>query len=228
MNEATFDLALAHGRCVGVAVPEGSAVDDLAAMLESAERDFSLTLSAIRRRTWVAGRVAMREALARLGVVGVAILSDARGAPRMPEGISGSISHKRNVAAALVARAPAARVGLDVEDDVVGAVDISRHVLSPGEAEELAGLAGPERSREVLLRFSAKEAVYKALDPFVQRYVAFREVSVVPEADGGARVDLRLAGGEGPFSVEVRWRRFSGLVLTTARVERPETKTTGR
>jgi hypothetical protein len=29
-----------------------------------------------------------------------------------------------------------------------------------------------------------------------------------------------LRDGEGPFVIEVRWRRFEGVVLTTARVVR--------
>jgi 4'-phosphopantetheinyl transferase EntD len=70
----------------------------------------------------------------------------------------------------------------------------------------------------VLLRFSVKEAIYKALDPFVRRYVAFREMSVSPRADGTAEVRPHLPAAEGPFEIEATWRRTSGLVLTTARI----------
>jgi phosphopantetheine--protein transferase-like protein len=119
-----------------------------------------------------------------------------------------------------VAREAFARLGVDIEDDVVGSLDISRRVLSHQEVEELAPLAPGPRAREVLLRFSAKEALYKALDPFVQRYVAFGEVSISPQVDGTTRVALHLAGSEGPFSVDVRWLRVESIVLTTARVVR--------
>jgi 4'-phosphopantetheinyl transferase EntD len=85
---------------------------------------------------------------------------------------------------------------------------------------EIAHLDVSDRAREVLLRFSAKEAIYKALDPFVRRYVGFGEVAVSPLPDGSARVTPDLRDGEGPFVIEVRWRRFEGVVLTTARVVR--------
>jgi 4'-phosphopantetheinyl transferase EntD len=92
--------------------------------------------------------------------------------------------------------------------------------LTGRELAEIAHLSGEERGREVLLRFSAKEAVYKAIDPFVRRYVGFLEVEVSPRPDGSAAFASLLPIGEGPFVVDVRWRRFDGVVLTTARVER--------
>jgi len=220
--EVAFDLELEHGRCVGIRIPEGEvAVGELAAALAPAEGAFASTLSPLRRRTWVGGRAALREALARAGLeVAGPVLRDDRGAPALPAGISASITHKEGLAAALVARATGGRVGVDVEQDVAGKQDIASYVLADEEVAELAAHDVPSRAREVLLRFSAKEAIYKALDPFVRRYVGFKEVSVVTRDDGGARVSARLRDGEGPFAIDVRWRRFDGVVLTTARVER--------
>jgi hypothetical protein len=54
----------------------------------------------------------------------------------------------------------------------------------------------------------------------VRRYVAFAEVEVTPDPDGRAAAALRLAGGEGPFEVELRWLRRAALVITTGRVRR--------
>jgi 4'-phosphopantetheinyl transferase EntD len=217
-----FDLELAHGRCVGIRIPDR---EETMAVLGSAlvpeEREFASALGPLRRRTWIAGRAALRQAIARAGFEAKGpVLADDRGAPVLPGGISGSITHKENLAAALVARATGARVGIDVEHDVAGKQDIASRVLAEDELVELAALDAPARAREVLLRFSSKEAIYKALDPFVRRFVGFDEVSVVTEPDGRARVTSRLRGGEGPFAVEVRWRRFDGIVLTTARVSR--------
>jgi phosphopantetheine--protein transferase-like protein len=98
--------------------------------------------------------------------------------------------------------------------------EIERHVLTPEERQELTALRQEERWREVLLRFSAKEAVYKALDPYVRRYVSFQEVAVYPEAGGTGRAQLALKGGEGPFQVEIGWEIDEEFVLTTARVAR--------
>ncbi len=217
--DVAFDLSLAHGRCVGVRLPElTSRVQELVETLLPGERAVAAELAEARRRTWVGGRVAMREALLRTEIDAPAILMDSRGAPLLPAGVSGSISHKKKLAVALVAREAMARLGVDLEDDVVGSLDISRRVLRDDEVAELAPLGAEARAREVLLRFSAKEALYKALDPFVQRYVGFHEVSVTPGTDGSTRVALHLTGGEGPFSVDVKWLRLESIVLTTARV----------
>jgi 4'-phosphopantetheinyl transferase EntD len=221
--EVAFDRELAHGRCVGLRIPGGALeVDALAeASLVAEERAFAATLRGLRRRFWIGGRAALREALARAGIaVAAPVLSDDRGAPLLPEGVVASITHKERLAAALVARAASARIGVDLEADVRGKQDIASRVLTENELAELAHLEAEERAREVLLRFSAKEAIYKALDPFVRRYVGFQEVSVQPRADGSARVEARLREGEGPYEVEVGWSRFDGVVLTTARVSR--------
>jgi enterobactin synthetase component D len=91
-------------------------------------------------------------------------------------------------------------------------------VLTDEEVAEVAELEGPSVPREVLLRFSAKEALYKALDPFVHRYVAFKEVAVTPMAGGAAHVRMHLPASEGSFETEVRWLRWERFLLTTARV----------
>jgi enterobactin synthetase component D len=219
--DIAFDLTLEHGTCVGVRIPAaGAELDALAEALSPEERARAAGMPPLRRRTWVGGRAAMREALGRAGLAQVGVPSDDRGAPILPTGIAGSITHKENLAAALVARESSARVGVDVELDIVRSQDIASRVLTPGEVAEIAHLDERARAREVLLRFSAKEAVYKALDPFVRRYVGFGEVAVSPREDGTARVTPGLPAGEGPFAIEVRWRRFDGIVLTTARVAR--------
>jgi 4'-phosphopantetheinyl transferase EntD len=137
----------------------------------------------------------------------------------LPPGIAGSISHKETLAAGLVAHEPRARIGVDLELDVERSTDVSSRVLADDELSELADLEKRVRAREVLVRFSAKEAIYKALDPFVHRYVGFKEVSVSTRGDGSARVVWRLHDGEGPFAIDVHWKRFEGIVLSTARVE---------
>jgi enterobactin synthetase component D len=218
--DIAFDLALEHGRCVGIRIPAADAALDALAefALPPEERARAAGMPGPRRRSWVGGRAAMREALARLGLPPVAVPTDDRGAPVLPGGIAGSLTHKEGIAAALVARESKARVGVDLELDVVRSLDIAARVLTPGELSEIAHLDDNDRAREVLLRFSAKEAVYKALDPFVRRYVAFGEVAVSPCEDGTARVAQGLRAQEGPFAIDVRWRRFDGIVLTTARV----------
>lgn len=176
---------------------------------------------AVRRRGFVAGRTALRMALDRSGIDAPPVLTDDRGAPRLPPGVTASISHKEHVAIALVAWESVARVGVDVETDAPSRVDIARRVLTPEELAEVDSLEGAERGRAVRLRFSAKEAIYKAIDPFVRRYVDFQEMRLRLLDDGGAEVEARLARGEGPFEIDVAWRRWSDglpLLVTSARV----------
>ncbi len=221
--DVAFDLTLEHGRCVGVRIPSEEATLD--ALVESAlspeQRIRARGLPILRRRTWVGGRAAMREVLERLGAGSHAVAADDRGAPVLPAGFAGSITHKEGLAVALLAVESTARVGVDLEMDVPRSQDLSSRILTDGEAAELAALDAVALAREVLLRFSAKEAVYKALDPFVRRYVGFKEVSVSTRADGTARVTTHLEQQEGPFAIDVHWRRFDGIVLTTARVTPP-------
>ncbi len=218
--DVAFDLELPHGRCVGVRIPDGEALESLAQALRDEERAHAAAFGAPRRRTWIAGRTALREALARAGAEASAVLPDDRGAPGLPAGIVGSVSHKDRIAVGLVAREGAARIGVDVEIDAPRSIDIASKVLRPEELAALSALPAAARGSELLVRFSAKEAVYKALDPFVRRYVGFREVALTPQPDGTAQVAMHLAQGEGPFRVEVRWLRREDLILTTARVER--------
>jgi phosphopantetheine--protein transferase-like protein len=109
---------------------------------------------------------------------------------------------------------------VDVETDVERKHDIARRVLTDAERDAIVGLDDRARARAITVRFSAKEAIYKALDPFVRRYVAFDEVAVSPLPGGDARVVATLRAGEGPFAIAATWRVFDGLVLTTARVSR--------
>lgn len=217
-----FERGLDHGLCVAVRLPVDEG--DESAGLAPEERAHALGLPPARRRTWAGGRAAMRLAAGRLGVELGPVMTDDRGAPALPAGVGlvGSISHKEDVAVALLAAAEAngARVGVDVEREAPRKVDVSRKVLREEELVELAAMPEADRGREVLLRFSLKEAVYKAIDPFVRRYVGFGEVVVRPAADGRAGVTLALAAGEGPFVVEARWQRVGDLLVTTAKAWR--------
>ena len=225
--ERRFVRELPFGTCVGIALPSimsGAGDDDpfdLPPILHADEAAFARGLSPIRRASWVGGRVALRAALTAIAFDAPApILATPRGGPAMPSGVLGSVSHKNDLAVALVARAaaaPAVTVGIDVEAVRALKRDIARHVLT---ADERAALPpeGPARDAEVLLLFSAKEAIYKALDPWVGRFVSFQEATVARAPGGGLRASLALANGEGPFGVELHQAGEADLILVAARV----------
>jgi 4'-phosphopantetheinyl transferase EntD len=204
-----------------VSLPEGDFA--LPAALHPGEGTFALALPPARRASWVGGRLALRAALVAAGLEAPdAILATPRGAPLLPAGVIGSVSHKRTIAVALAARAATATIGIDLEEIRPLRTDIASRVLTPDEIADLPA-DGPARDAAVLLRFSAKEAIYKALDPWVQRFVGFEEASLAWAADGTIVARLTLARGEGPFSVEIRQVRTPGsddLILVAARIAR--------
>lgn len=180
-----------------------------------------------RQRTFAMGRLVARQALAALGAEHPApILKDDRGAPRVPTPLSLSLSHKDEVAAALVSMEGQAHVGVDLEplSERERARDIASHVLTEGELAELSGMDEDARRREVLVRFALKEALYKALDPFVRRYVGFLEVEARTAGDGEEReasFTLGLPPPEGPFVVTGRLLHIDELAVSLVRVAQP-------
>jgi 4'-phosphopantetheinyl transferase EntD len=201
--------------CVGVKAPDD--VDIAAdARLHPEEQSFALALSAARRASFALGRIALREAATRLGVALPPVLSSEGGEPLLPKGVAGSISHKRRLAVAMAALTDDAQIGVDVELLRARQSDLSHKVLSPAERARLSHLGRAELQREVLVRFSLKEATYKALYPWVRRYVGFHEVEVDPAPDGSAAFHFALKAGEGPFACRGRWEMLDGFGGTPA------------
>ncbi|WP_437957074.1 4'-phosphopantetheinyl transferase superfamily protein [Sorangium sp. So ce119] len=220
-----------YGVVAVVAIPgreEAAAVSS--SLLSPAERAHLARLGARVRGEFVAGRVAMRVAARAFGVEPADILPDDRGAPTLPSPLTGSIAHNAQVAVALVGRADEGTLGIDVEAVERFRPAIEELVLTAPERADVDAEGAPARSRAVLLRFSAKEALYKALDRHVRRYVGFQEARVRSVCEGSSasrgllgaelRIELDLEDGEGPFAVEGRygWEPFG--LLTSARVSR--------
>lgn len=174
--------------------PATHTASSLLAQLPSEEASLARAWGERRQRTFAMGRLTAREALATLGAdAAPPILPDDRGAPRLAAPFCLSLSHKDDVAAALVAPVGEARIGVDIEPVTRDehARDIAAHVLTEAERAQLAVLDEEARRREVLARFALKEALYKALDPFVRRYVGFLEVEARPQG-AGADCDVEL------------------------------------
>jgi len=199
-------LPTPHGTVALVDLPDAS-VDSALAALAPEEQVLASGLSSVRRRELIAGRTALRALLAP-ELAHHPLLPDDRGAPVLPAGWVGSVSHKGTHAAAIVAPAsdPRAHVGVDLEVAAPARQDIARWILTKREQETLA-----DRGRGATLRFSIKEAIYKAVDPFVRRYVAFTEVEL-EVAEGVAYVSSEL-----PLAIETTWREHGGFWLSTAR-----------
>jgi len=180
-----------------------------------------------RRGTFVAGRLAMRAALrgARSSHdARVPILRSERGAPVLPPAVAGSVSHKHDAALALMMPRPTGmagaslHVGVDLEHRPTGRdlarPSIARRILTADELDAVAMLDhDPLAQRDrVILSFAIKEAIYKSIDPTVQRYVRFTEVALRFTDEGTVIVSLllpELADGEiavrAQYSLNDRW-----------------------
>lgn len=157
-----------HGLCAVVDVPD-FAVASAEADLPAAERQYASTLASARRQNFISGRVAMHQLIA----TDTPVLSDDRGAPILPVGFTGSISHKGTRAVAIVAPADLGVVGIDIEYAAAPRGDIGRRILTERE---------PTVTGKLLTRvFAIKEAIYKAVDPVVRRYVGFQDVEIFKE-----------------------------------------------
>jgi phosphopantetheine--protein transferase-like protein len=160
------------------------------------------------------------------------ILKDEHGRPRVPNGFIGSISHKQTTGVALISTLPPGRenassslptmgVGVDIEQSFSRRRNIAKKILTPNELEDLGKLDGVTRDEEVLLRFSLKESVYKAMHPLICQFVGFQEAEIKPHNDGTATVLLNLKSGQQDRFQEVKahWRRIDGdFFLTSASV----------
>ncbi|SDY49703.1 4'-phosphopantetheinyl transferase family protein [Citreimonas salinaria] len=162
-----------------------------------------------RRADFVAGRIAARAALVRMGLPAGAIRQGADRAPVWPEGVVGSITHAGGLAVAAVGRSTDwAGVGLDLERD------------TPLDAETGAAiLRTDEGQTDPLATFGAKEAAFKAQFPATGAMIGFDAARVC-----GDRVHL---DGEGTDALPPPWRdralplhqwRASGWILSLCAV----------
>lgn len=204
-----------HGAVAAVII-EGDPPAEVEALLLPAEASFAAGLAPARRVTWIAGRIALAAALSAAGAPRLPLLATPRGAPLPPPGFVGSVSHKRRIAVAIAARDEGAGIGVDVEELVEGRHDVSARVLTEAELARVDALPREARWREVLRRFSLKESIYKAIDPFVKRYVGFKEAEI-----DAAGLTARMApvSGEGPFRVHLMSAELDGHLLTSARAD---------
>jgi len=77
---------------------------------------------------------------------------------------------------------------------------------------------GVTAEEEVLLRFSLKESMYKAIHPLICQYVSFMEAEVQPLSDGTAEFLFQLkSGAHRQFgAITSHWRRDGDFFLSSA------------
>jgi enterobactin synthetase component D len=200
-----------------------------AGTLHPLEASLARSLPAARRATFVAGRMALRNAMAQLADVPLAgntpVLRTHRGAPLLPPQITGSVTHKSTLAMAAVAprQGTLQHVGLDLEQRPTEAdlqrPSVARKILTAREFATLEQFAEAslEQRELVLVHFALKEAVYKAIDPFVERYVRFTEVELELSDPGDVQVTLHLPEpAVSAIRVEAHWHTDGDWIVAAA------------
>lgn len=215
-----FRVALPFGLVAGVHLPAGPdpVPHPVLARLHPDERDHARSLGGFRQVQFVGGRLALGDLLGELGMRRGAVLPNTHGAPEVAQGFVASISHKQDLAVALVARGTGVGLGVDIEDTDRHRPGVAARVLRKEELAMVEGLSLDRQWVDTAVRFSVKESVYKALHPFLLRYIGFGEVAVWPEPDGNDRVEPFLRPGEGPFRFEARHIWLGSRVLSMVRV----------
>lgn len=219
-----FHHATVHGIVAAVYIPDAPdpVPEEILLTLPTEESDFARTLKGYRQVQFVGGRIAVRHAASQLRVDVPPLLPDARGAPCAPPELSISISHKSELALAMVSLTGPFKLGVDLETYGPARMNIAPKVLTKKELDDNQAIENLDaRWIDILLRFSIKESIYKAIDPFVHRYVGFEEAIVSPSLEGTASVELCLKNGEGPFWVDARYEWLHGHLLTSVRLGKP-------
>lgn len=201
------------GTLAAVHLPDGldSVSAEVLEALRPEERAHAATLAGRRQIEFTGGRLAWRLA----GGQG-ALLSDTRGQPmvRAPGlSVSVSVSHKNDLALALVGDAAHGTIGIDLEGGGREPLGIASKVLRPEELEALNALPAETQWARLVRCFALKEATYKAIHPYLRRYVSFHEARVTLEPAG---VELFLR--EGPELVlEAALEEVGSRVLALVR-----------
>ena len=150
--------------------------------------------------------------------------------PNWPAGILGAITHTGGLAAAAVtAEEDYLGIGLDLERLGRRTQRLSSKILRPGERRELEALPEEQRDNRATLIFSAKESIYKALNPATGVYLGFQDARIDlngPDDAAEGALNWRLCKACGPafpegFTGEGRYARRGDFVLTAVWAAHP-------
>lgn len=143
------------------------------------------SVSPVRADRFRLGRHAVHLAMQKLDVEARPILRGARGEPLWPDGIVGSISHSGDKAIAAIAPSSVSSgIGVDLEDRDRHFAGLEAEITCPDESKALEALDGDARVKATFEIFSAKESIYKAHYPRVQRFFGFDAARIEFVGDG--------------------------------------------
>lgn len=147
-----------------------------------------------RQAEFLAGRLCARAALQQLDHLDFIPAIGEDRAPVWPGHIRGSITHSTGHAAAIVGHKAQWRgLGMDLENvlSLERAERLAGEILTADEMQRMALIPREQIALLVTLTFSAKESLFKALYPIVQKRFYFEHAEVVEWSESGV-VRLRL------------------------------------
>ncbi len=181
-----------------------------------------------RRAEYLAGRALAQSGLLLMGRKPELITTGPNREPIWPNGIVGSITHSKGRCAVILSENTDLLIGIDVEDIASGsALDSIFHVtLQPDETNLIRAQEKLPKDMLATLVFSAKETLYKALFPFVQRFFGFdyAELIELPEKNS---LRLRLTKPLGDqqragICFDLGYATMGSSVITWLITPRPE------
>lgn len=144
-----------------------------------------------RQAEFIMGRLLAHKALAKQQIHSHNVGQNPDGSPAWPKGIRGSISHKKELAIAVVTQ-EYDFIGIDLENLITdkNAKKLASRIIN--ELEHTLIEACDKNYGENFTRvFSAKEALYKAIYPVVQRYLPFNICQVTTISDDAMTLQLQ-------------------------------------
>jgi 4'-phosphopantetheinyl transferase EntD len=148
-----------------------------------------------RAHEFSTGRFCAHQALLEYGIDHFPVLRGEQREPVWPENIVGSISHCRDLAGAVVARAEDIKsVGLDIESRKQLNPAIARHICTEEEKCWLVAQDPLQQNLALLVIFSIKEAIFKCVYQQNGAQLLFRQCCVTPDIQKErAKLEIRAA-----------------------------------
>ncbi len=192
------------GPNVGVAA---SIISDASGLYEEEQAHIARAVPS-RQADFSTGRHCARQALRALGIPPAPIPAGPLRGPIWPPGLTGSITHDAGLCAAVVAHLTVYR-GLGI---VILVVARATPIVESAKGQITA--PGEESGSDLVLRFSAKESVIKAISAQMNRWLDFPEITI---QIGPSSFEASLSGFPAPISGW--WAESDGLLLAATGIK---------
>lgn len=180
-------------------------------------------MSQKRKKEFALGRWCARQAMSAFNRAQEPLLIGPSRAPIWPQGLLGSITHCEGYcAAAIVEKKNSIAIGIDAEPWINFPLDIRDHIATEQELSHSAFGRFDDQKRLAVL-FSAKESIFKALNPLTGIFFDFLSTSLVVDVAAGIFSFESLSVPEiQPYSNSLvgRFLTSDNLVISSAYVPR--------